>query len=249
MVGVYALYTADIKDDEQLQTLYDYLTPERLKGLKKIRTSADRIKHVFVELVYRYAIQEHFGIPTYAFDFRRDVYGKPYTHGQEGVHFNISHSGDWLVCAVDIQPVGIDIEKIYPIDSMHMAMNCFTPQECLMLAAAKDARRTNQFFNLWTMKESTIKLMGKGLSLPLNTFSIDLTGNTPVAVNFDGKQLAWIRQYHLEPSYSLSVSSGDNQFQDKAAILRYTPSNLNISSLWPPSAGGVDAFVSAIFSK
>jgi 4'-phosphopantetheinyl transferase len=31
-------------------------------------------------------------------------------------HFNISQSGNWVVCATDNHPVGIDIEQIQPID-------------------------------------------------------------------------------------------------------------------------------------
>nr|WP_084787523.1 hypothetical protein [Anaerobacillus alkalidiazotrophicus] len=36
--------------------------------------------------------------------------------GLQSFHFNVSHSGNWVVCATDNQPIGIDIEEIKPID-------------------------------------------------------------------------------------------------------------------------------------
>ncbi|MHB8170251.1 MAG: 4'-phosphopantetheinyl transferase family protein [Thermincolia bacterium] len=46
----------------------------------------------------------------------------------KGFQFNISHSGDLVVCAVDYQPVGIDVELI---DKPHLevAERFFTRDE------------------------------------------------------------------------------------------------------------------------
>lgn len=42
----------------------------------------------------------------------RETHGKPVLKGCTNLFFNISHSGDYAVCAVSKQPVGIDIERI-----------------------------------------------------------------------------------------------------------------------------------------
>ena len=40
--------------------------------------------------------------------------GKPYLVSEPGVHFSLSHSGDWAVCAIGDHPLGVDIEKCEP---------------------------------------------------------------------------------------------------------------------------------------
>ena len=42
----------------------------------------------------------------------RETHGKPVLKDCTNLFFNISHSGDYAVCAVSKQPVGIDIERI-----------------------------------------------------------------------------------------------------------------------------------------
>ena len=46
-------------------------------------------------------------------DYRiaRGEKGKPFIVGVENVFFNISHSGDYVVCSVSDREIGIDIEK------------------------------------------------------------------------------------------------------------------------------------------
>lgn len=43
--------------------------------------------------------------------FSTQEYGKPCIPDLPDAHFNISHSGRWVICAFDSQPIGIDIEK------------------------------------------------------------------------------------------------------------------------------------------
>jgi 4'-phosphopantetheinyl transferase len=40
-------------------------------------------------------------------------YGKPYVSGNK-IHFNISHSGNYLICGVSNYEIGVDIECVNP---------------------------------------------------------------------------------------------------------------------------------------
>lgn len=65
------------------------------------------------------------------------------------VHFNLSHSHGITVCAMSHTEIGVDIEKVRPID-----MAKFT----FIQAADED-----EFFEQWTKRESYVKFTGEGL--------------------------------------------------------------------------------------
>jgi phosphopantetheinyl transferase len=88
-------------------------------------------------------------------------------------HFNISHSGGHVVCAVCDEPVGIDVEVVKPID-MNIANRFFSEDEReRIFSGPEDERgRLGLFYDVWTRKESFIKMTGEGLSRPLKAFSV-----------------------------------------------------------------------------
>ncbi len=92
-------------------------------------------------------------------------HGKPFIAGMEDIHFNISHSGDYAICAVSDTEVGCDIEKTGEFN-MNLAERFFTPEERSVV------RTSDDFFKIWVKKESVIKCTGEGLSRGLDTFSV-----------------------------------------------------------------------------
>ena len=40
--------------------------------------------------------------------------GKPFFPSQPQLHFNLSHSGSYALCALDTSPVGVDIQVVKP---------------------------------------------------------------------------------------------------------------------------------------
>ena len=92
-------------------------------------------------------------------------HGKPFIGGMEDVHFNISHSGDYAICAVSDTEVGCDIEKTGDLN-MSLAERFFTPEEKSIVRSSED------FFKIWVKKESVIKCTGEGMSRGLDTFSV-----------------------------------------------------------------------------
>lgn len=77
----------------------------------------------------------------------------------------MSHSGDWLACAVATTPIGLDIETPRPrrnVDGLVRAV--FTEGEQAAVAAAGPARRTELFYAIWTLKEAWLKRHAEGVS-------------------------------------------------------------------------------------
>ena len=87
----------------------------------------------------------------------------------DGGHFNLSHSGEMVLCAAADAPVGCDIERISDAHIEIMKRVFTSSEQDYILAAPDTAVRTRRFFRLWTMKESCLKMTGEGFSLsPLN---------------------------------------------------------------------------------
>lgn len=94
--------------------------------------------------------------------------GKPYLKDYPSLQFNLSHSGDYAVCAITQNaPLGIDIEccsdPLSPARNfLSIAKRFFAPDEYKKILEAKN--RESYFLTLWTRKEAYLKLLGKGLS-------------------------------------------------------------------------------------
>ena len=75
--------------------------------------------------------------------------GKPYFPDRPDIHFSISHTSSHVMCAISFFPVGVDVEAVRPIPEQLPARVC-SPEEL----------EEFDFFELWTLKESFIKLSG-----------------------------------------------------------------------------------------
>lgn len=126
------------------------------------------------------------GIPENKQEFVYNDYGKPMLRENDLLHFNISHCSGLAVCAYAKSPIGIDAEKIRDFPERVMK-RCFTERE---IGFVKKSSCPNvSFFQLWTLKESLVKAIGKGLSYPLNKaeFIIEnnyITANTEFDFSF-----------------------------------------------------------------
>lgn len=104
-----------------------------------------------------YAISKVFADVFGIRDIKINCQGKPYLEDFP-YHFNLSHSGDWILLAVGETPVGADIEEITKIRQKVME-NYFSQSEQDQVAK----QGTDAFFAIWTRKESYVKYTGEGM--------------------------------------------------------------------------------------
>ncbi|MFD2614761.1 4'-phosphopantetheinyl transferase family protein [Paenibacillus gansuensis] len=154
---------------------------ERIYVQKYIRRD-DRVRRLIGMLLIRKIASKKFQTPMYDIEISRNIYGKPYFKTNLDTHFNISHSGMWVVCITSDKPVGIDIEQITPID-ISMADRFFTSSESSLLHSLTGNDQLKRFYELWTLKESYVKAQGKGLHIRLNSFSVELNQTHNVYIN------------------------------------------------------------------
>lgn len=114
--------------------------------------------------------------------FATGIHGKPrLINSPRPIEFNVSHSGDWQVCAVtrDV-PVGVDIEYCEPRrEVVKLARRFFSVPEHQGLLREEEALRVQRFYDLWTLKESRVKALGAALAPELD--STDFNFETPAS--------------------------------------------------------------------
>lgn len=90
-------------------------------------------------------------------------FGRPYVDAD--IDFNISHSGCYIVCAVNtVGRIGIDVEEVKPI-SVFDFRPLFTTDEWSIIFNSDEQHRT--FYKYWTIKEAVLKGDGRGLNVPM----------------------------------------------------------------------------------
>ena len=95
-------------------------------------------------------------------EFSYNEYGKPLS--VDAPHFNIAHSKGLAACVTAASPIGVDVELIKPYPEK-ILKRVLTENEIRQVASANNPGHA--FFTFWTLKESYIKAIGKGLSFPL----------------------------------------------------------------------------------
>lgn len=116
------------------------------------------------------AAQRHTGLSEALFHpVETNPWGKPFFLNAPQIHFSISHSGAWWICAFAAQPVGVDLQLHHlQADLQILSRRFFHPLEDCWLAQENYIR----FFQLWSAKESWVKYMGKGFYLDPGDFSL-----------------------------------------------------------------------------
>jgi 4'-phosphopantetheinyl transferase len=199
--------------------LIAYLPGEEKRRIDRFRQPKDRLRSLAANMLTRTMIYRwHSGLKG-RLRLLRDDYGKPYVLG-ESIHFNASHSGDWVVCTIDHQPVGIDIEQMLPID-LTIARRFFSPKEYMDLMNRSIDERLAFFYLLWTLKESYVKAVGKGLSISLKQFTIHVMESSIHMSSLDPQhdRRHHFTTYSIDPNYALSLCSTSKSFPDQVTMI------------------------------
>lgn len=169
----YKYYIRDLTDAEY-NKWYSLMSESKQLRVDRFRFVDDKKRTVAGEMLARKAISKWCNVAPESIIFGIKEHGKPYAKDLS-IEFNISHSGDMVVCAVDDKPIGIDIEQIRPIDLIVAKRICTDEELLYLLGRTPTDQRdftytTNteiltRFFELWTAKEAYGKCLGKGVCL------------------------------------------------------------------------------------
>lgn len=169
------LYYFNIRNIDKHEVIHfrNMLSKNRLRQIDKFQLKEDYLRSLLSEVMLRKKVGELIGINPQMLEIERNDYGKPFIKNVPDIHFNISHSGEWVVCIISEKQCGVDIEKIgcYYTD---IAQKFFSESEYQLILQFSEEIKTERFYELWTLKESYVKFLGKGLSVPFNSFHLML---------------------------------------------------------------------------
>jgi phosphopantetheinyl transferase len=162
---------------EELRPLYQgWLDSQETERLGRFQFDVHRREFLYGRALVRYVLSHYLDIGPAEVRFSKSEFGKPYIDSNESIHFNLSHSRGTSVLALSAAgPVGVDLEQVDAShDGIGIAERYFSQVEHQYLLRLPAAERPASFFSLWALKESFIKATGKGLSLPLATFTYEI---------------------------------------------------------------------------
>lgn len=139
----------------------------------------DRQRFIVARGCLRMILSHYLAVAAEELDFCYNTFGKPSLaspYATSGLTFNLAHSGEFALYALAYKrQVGVDIEQIrLDLAYEQLAGQVFSLAEQQSLQDILAAQRREAFFNGWTRKEAYIKAQGKGLSLPLDQFTVTL---------------------------------------------------------------------------
>lgn len=184
----------------------EHMTDEKKSRIQKYRHNDDALRSLFGDILLRTMICKSNNLRNHNLSFLYNSYGKPYSNSTY-MKFNVSHSGEWVVCAIYNSEVGIDIEEIKEIDYLRLSKRYFSEKEVSNLFNYPPHKQLLNFYKSWTLKESFIKNIGTGLSTPLPSFSIIKYKGNYCVHNSKGTVLTGYQfiQFILEGGYICSI--------------------------------------------
>jgi len=158
-------------DHNQFNTLMALISSEKQDRIRRYRLISDAHNSLIGDVVVRAELCKATGLQNNQLRFSTNKYGKPFLINANEIHYNISHSDKFVVCAFSSDPIGVDVESVKPIDTA-IADRFFSLDEIDYIGDSACGSENERFYKIWTMKESYIKWNGMGLSKKLNSFSV-----------------------------------------------------------------------------
>jgi 4'-phosphopantetheinyl transferase len=162
--------------ENQLESV---ISDEEMAWSQRFKLPENRSLFILRKGLLRTLIRNYTGIRADRVEFYHSAWGKPCLSKDMGIdnfEFSVAYSRDGMILAFgkDLS-VGVDLEyvdKNYPV--MKIATRFFTPNESAVLRDVDPDRLQELFFEIWVRKEAFLKAIGRGLSLPLDSFEVPL---------------------------------------------------------------------------
>lgn len=202
------LYYTDINQvlsESEYEKCIRLLTPEKVRSLKRFRMEEDRKRTLYGEVMARCLFMKLLDVKNENLVIAKNKYGKPYFVGINRLHYNISHSGSFVICGISNQKLGVDIEKIESV-YRDITMSLFTKTEYEAILNLNEDEVKKLFYTYWTLKESYVKYQGKGLSIPLNSFSIEKKDGQYVVNSIEKPEKIQMYSENIESDYIIAVT-------------------------------------------
>lgn len=195
------------------------LTEPEQQGARRYRSAHAQAQFVLCRSALRRWLGACLGLQPTHVCLITNANGKPQLQmpvggGREGhvalLHFNVSHTEGKGLIAFARHPVGIDVERIRPINQMEgLVRRYFSLSEYVQWQRSGANDRIDVFFRLWTGKEAVVKAVGRSLTA-LAEFALKLQDDLSAQVEaFSNPELQgpwYIQSWKRDDQYWLTIA-------------------------------------------
>ncbi len=182
MIQIFAVSILPLRETECFRRYYDKSCEMRRRKADNLKMQDDKARCIAAGLLLEYAYNRYindsekelakansFGhiklldalATAYPLpEIKTTEHGKPYFDGD--VHFNLSHSGEYVLCAIGDAELGADVQKVTSVRE-NVVKNYFSVQEQEAMNGLSERDREKKFSSIWTQREATAKLSGRGI--------------------------------------------------------------------------------------
>ena len=177
------VFCREIRDPALLERYRELLSQDELEQGQRFHHADDRHRYLLTRALLRTTLSRYAPRAPHEWNFTRDAFGRPLVIDSyppcAAVVFNLSHTRELILLGVTRDPaLGVDVEAIAAsCAGLPLAERYFSRAEIAGLRVLSPERQVRRFFDLWTLKESYIKALGRGLSIPLRDFEFDIELN------------------------------------------------------------------------
>jgi 4'-phosphopantetheinyl transferase len=213
---IYYAWTDGFARAEAVERCLTLLSDDERARHARFRFERDQHSYLAAHALTRSVLAALAGVQPRELCFEAGEYGRPELSVPQltpALRFNLSHTAGLVACAVTLdEAVGIDVERMSRrVEIDQLARSVFSDAERAELAELAGEAKRLRFFQLWTLKESYIKAVGRGLSLPLRSISVRFERGRPQQLAFgaplvDDGTAWWLRVHPLGADHLLAVA-------------------------------------------
>ena len=157
---IWVVNTQNLKIEIYLKKILKILPEEDCKKVLSYRQIADSMRCAVGRILIRKLAAEK--IKNFNIKLNFSEYGKPFFDNKNAPQFNLSHSGNLIILAFDVEKIGVDVEKIISLD-LNYFENFLIDEEKFLINNSDD--RLKKFYEIWTTLEAFAKFDGRGIGI------------------------------------------------------------------------------------
>ncbi|RZK51230.1 MAG: 4'-phosphopantetheinyl transferase superfamily protein [Hymenobacter sp.] len=220
-----AVYRVPIAENQgHAPHLLPLLTAAEQQRARRYHAAADYHRFIISRAALRRLLGACLGQPPAGLEFVAGPHKKPLLATVPHLHYNVAHSGNWVLIAIAPVEIGVDIEKTDPdfpfqgilADSFSLPEQAFIRQHPAPATA---------FYQLWTRKEAFVKATAQGIEADFSQVPA-LAGPHQWAATHPSPVADWVvssfapaEGYTAAVAYPAAVAASQLRFYEVADLL------------------------------
>lgn len=165
VAGAIAVFRIPIaKSSRYLPQVQSVLHSAEMLRASRYHQPADRTRFLVARAALRLLLGAYAQRPPASLVFEAGVNKKPMLRDAPGLHYNVSHAGNWVLIAIAAVEIGVDVEKIDAQFAFQDILGTsFGPAERAFIERGPASAQL--FYQLWTRKEALVKATAQGIDV------------------------------------------------------------------------------------